>query len=193
MITFFASGVMFMPVWSKILITADRHRVWGSFVLLSTAMGFITLLLPRGPEAFIPVVLLAVVRGFFGTPQNFLPGAVLSDVIDYDTMKSGSSKAGNLFAVQMLLIKITMAISGALAFFILDVSGFRIGQPATPMGDLGLITAYLGFPFLMHLAMAALCWNFPINRERHKIIQKRLERRALRAKRDELAAAAVAG
>jgi Na+/melibiose symporter-like transporter len=193
MITFFASGVMFMPIWSKILITADRHRVWGSFVLLSTAMGFITLLLPRGPEAFIPVVLLAVVRGFFGTPQNFLPGAVLSDVIDYDTMKTGSSKAGNLFAVQMLLIKISMALSGALAFFILDISGFRIGQPATPMGDLGLIAAYLGFPFLMHLTMAALCWNFPINRKRHRIIQKSLERRALRAKRDELAAAATAG
>jgi len=190
MITFFASGVIFMPVWSRILIKADRHRIWGTFVLASTTMGFITLLLPRGPESFIPVVLLAIVRGFFGTPQNFLPGAVLSDVIDYDTLKSGSSKAGNLFAVQMLLIKIAMAVSGAIAFFVMDISGFRIGEPSTPSGDMGLILAYLGIPFVMHLAMALLCWNFPIDRRRHAIIQKRLEQRALRAKRDESASAA---
>jgi Na+/melibiose symporter-like transporter len=191
MIAFFASGVIFMPVWSRILIKADRHRIWGTFVLASTTMGFITLLLPRGPEAFLAVVLLAVVRGFFGTPQNFLPGAVLSDVIDYDTLKSGSSKAGNLFAVQMLLIKISMALSGALAFFVMDISGFKIGGPSTPSGDMGLILAYLGIPFIMHLAMALTCWNFPIDRRRHGIIRRRLEQRAARADRDGAAEAAA--
>ncbi|MFT3723370.1 MAG: MFS transporter [Hyphomonadaceae bacterium] len=189
MITFFASGLIFVPVWSKILTKTDRHKVWGTFVALSTAGGLITILLPRGPEALIPLLMLTVVRGFFGTPQNFLPGAVLSDVIDYDTLKTGSSKAGNLFAVQMLLIKITMALGGALAFFILDISGFRIGQPATPSSDLGILTCYLFLPLTLHAAMAVLCWRFPITRARHAIIQKRLEQRAARNARD-LAASA---
>jgi Na+/melibiose symporter-like transporter len=190
MITFFASGLIFVPVWSKILVKADRHKVWGTFVALSTGAGLITILLPRGPEALIPLLLLTVVRGFFGTPQNFLPGAVLSDVIDYDTLKTGSSKAGNLFAVQMLLIKITMAIGGALAFFILDISGFRIGQPSTPLGDLGILTCYLFLPLTLHTLMAIMCWRFPITRARHAIIQKRLEQRAARNARDEAAASA---
>lgn len=181
MITFFASGMIFMPVWSRILIKADRHRIWGTFVALSTLMGFFSLLLPRGPEAFIPILALTLIRGFFGTPQNFLPGAVLSDVIDYDTLKSGSNKAGNLFALQMLLIKITMALGGALAFLILDVAGLKIGRPSTPQSDLGIITCYLLIPAVLHLMMAALCWNFPIDRRAHAIIQKRLALRNSRS------------
>jgi Na+/melibiose symporter-like transporter len=196
MITFFASGMIFMPVWSRILTTADRHRVWGVFVALSSMAGLVTLLLPRGPEAFIPILGLTLVRGFLGTPQNFLPGAVLSDVIDYDTLKSGSNKAGNLFAFQMLIIKITMALGGALAFFIFDLSGLRIGEPGTPSSDFGIITCYLLIPIVLHVAMAGLCWNFPITRKRHAIIQKRLAQRAQRASRDHEAAesrAALAG
>jgi Na+/melibiose symporter-like transporter len=44
--------------------------------------------------------------------------------------------------------------------------------------------------------MAGLCWNFPITRKRHAIIQKRLAQRAQRASRDHEAAgsrAALAG
>jgi len=183
MITFFASGMIFMPVWSRILQTADRHRVWGLFVALSSMAGLVTLLLPRGPEAFLPILAITLVRGFLGTPQNFLPSAVLSDVIDYDTLKSGSNKAGNLFAFQMLIIKIAMALGGALAFLIFDLSGLRIGQPSTPSSDFGIITCYLLIPIVLHVSMAALCWNFPITRERHAIIQKRLAQRAERAAR----------
>jgi glycoside/pentoside/hexuronide:cation symporter, GPH family len=180
MITYFAASLLFMPIWSKILVKTDRHRVWGLFVALSTSCGLIALLLPRGPEAFIPILFLTVFRGFLGTPQNFLPGAVLSDVIDYDTLKTGSSKAGNIFALQTLLIKISMALGGAVAFYILDVSGFRMGQVSTPSGDLGLITCYVFIPLVLHAMMAGLCWRFPISRSRHAIIQKRLEQRAAR-------------
>lgn len=183
MITFFASGLIFMPVWSRILTRVDRHRIWGPFVALSSMAGLVTLLLPRGPEAFVPILGLTLIRGFLGTPQNFLPSAVLSDVIDYDTLKSGSNKAGNLFAFQMLLIKITMALGGALAFMVLDLSGLKIGQPSTPSSDLGILTCYLFIPIALHLAMAALCWNFPITRKRHAVVQKRLALKAERAAR----------
>jgi Na+/melibiose symporter-like transporter len=153
------------------------------FVALSSMAGLVTLLLPRGPEAFLPILAITLVRGFLGTPQNFLPSAVLSDVIDYDTLKSGSNKAGNLFAFQMLIIKIAMALGGALAFLIFDFSGLRIGQPSTPSSDFGIITCYFLIPIVLHVSMAALCWNFPITRERHAIIQKRLAQRAERAER----------
>jgi len=185
MITFFASGMIFMPVWSRILTKVDRHRIWGVFVALSSIAGLATLLLPRGPEAFLPILAITLVRGFLGTPQNFLPGAVLSDVIDYDTLKSGSNKAGNLFAFQMLLIKITMALGGALAFLVFDITGLKIGQPSTPSSDFGIITCYLLIPISLHVAMAALCWNFPITRRRHAVIQKRLGLKAERAARAE--------
>ncbi len=185
MITFFASGMIFMPVWSRILTKVDRHRIWGVFVALSSIAGLATLLLPRGPEAFLPILAITLVRGFLGTPQNFLPGAVLSDIIDYDTLKSGSNKAGNLFAFQMLLIKITMALGGALAFLVFDITGLKIGQPSTPSSDFGIITCYLLIPISLHVAMAALCWNFPITRRRHAVIQKRLGLKAERAARAE--------
>ena len=96
----------------------------------------------------------------------------------------------------MLIIKIAMALGGALAFLIFDLSGLRIGQPSTPSSDFGIITCYFLIPIVLHVSMAALCWNFPITRERHAIIQKRLAQRAQRASRDHDAAgsrAALAG
>lgn len=180
MITYFAASLFFMPLWSRILIKIDRHRIWGTFVALGTSCGLIALLLPRGPEAFIPILFLTVLRGFLGTPQNFLSGAVLSDVIDYETLKSGTNKAGNMFALQNMLISICMAIGGAVSFVVLDISGFQMGQPSTPGGDLGIIICYIFIPLTFHLMMALLCWNFPINRTRHAIIQRRLDQRSRR-------------
>ena len=136
------------------------------------------LLLPRGPEALPFILALVVCRGFLTAPTNFLPGAVLGDVIDYDTLKTGANKAGNLFAVQMVLIKIAMAVGGAVAFNLLDVMGYRVGKDNSDQANLGLLACYLGIPLVIHLTMAAIAWNFPIDRRRQRVIQKRLLRRA---------------
>lgn len=185
MVALFVSELAFLPVWTRILKRVDRHRAWAFCVAVIPILAPIVLLLPKGAAGFIPFIGLVCVRSFFGSPTNFLPGAVLGDVIDYDTLKTGVPKAGAFFALQMLLIKTAMAIGGALAFYILGWSGYHVGHVNSAQANLGLIAAYLGAPLLAHLGMALVAWNFPITRQRHQIIQKRLEARASRIQASE--------
>ena len=137
----------------------------------------LVLLLPRG-EAALPYLLpLGVVQAFLMAPANFLPGAVLGNVIDYDTLKTGTNKAGNLFAVQMVLIKVAMALGGAVAFNLLQLVGYKVGQPNTSLANNGLLAIFLGIPIVFHGAMAALAWNFPLGRRRQAIVSRRLQTR----------------
>jgi GPH family glycoside/pentoside/hexuronide:cation symporter len=177
----FVTEICVLPIWSRVLKRFDRHRIWALCMGIGACLAPLVLILPRGVEALGPVIGLALVRSFFTSPTNFLPGAVLGDVIDYDTWKSGSNKAGNLFAIQMVLIKITMATGGAIAFVVMDRFGYRVGHPNSETATLGLKIAYLGIPAIFHLAMAGLCWNFPIDRRRHRAILRRLEVRTAAA------------
>jgi Na+/melibiose symporter-like transporter len=178
MITVFLFQVIALPLWSRILKRVDRHRIWGLCVALTSVTAPILLLLPRGPAALVPVLLLVMIKGVLGAPANFIPTAVLSDVIDYDSMKTGVNKAANFFAIQTILVKVTMALGGALGFFILDLYDFHVGARNTPHAEFGLVIAFMLVPIFFHLLMAAVCWNFPIDRRRHRIIQRKLERRA---------------
>jgi Na+/melibiose symporter-like transporter len=177
MIALFAASIVALPVWNRVLKTMDRHRLWALCVALPALTAPLILFFEPGPTAFIPALLFAVFKGFMSSPQNFLPTAVLSDVIDYDTMKTGSNKAANFFAFQNILIKIAMAVGGAIAFAVMDVMGYRIGQPNDATANLGLLIAYMVIPIGFHVLTAALAWNFPITAAKHKIIQRRLESR----------------
>lgn len=175
----FLVQVASLPIWSRVLPKFDRHRVWAACVGCSAILGPTVLLIPKGDAGLLPVVALVVVQGVLMAPVNFLPGAILGDVIDYDLMRSGTNKAGNLFAVQMVLIKIAMALGGGIAFNTLAAFGYQVHKTNSDLAQVGLLVTFIGVPALFHLAMAALAWNFPLGRKRQSIVSKRLQARRL--------------
>ena len=174
----FLTQVASLPVWSRFLPRFDRHRVWACCIALGALLGPLVLLIPKGQHGLAPALVLILVQGVLMAPVNVLPGAILGDVIDYDTLKSGTNKAGNLFAVQMVLIKVAMALGGGFAFNLLGAVGYRVGKSNSHSAELGLIATFIVVPACFHLAMAGLAWNFPITRARQTIIYKRLQRRS---------------
>lgn len=181
MATLFISEIIFLPLWSRLLRRFDRHRAWALCMAGGALFAPAILLIPPGGDAIIALLALVVVRGFFTAPTNFLPGAVLGDVVDYDSLRSGQGKAGNLFAVQMVLIKIAMAVGGGVAFLILDFAQFKVGGANGATAFAALIGVYIGLPMVLHLSMAALAWRFPIDRRRQGVIRRALQRRQKRA------------
>lgn len=180
MATLFVTEIVSLSVWSRLLPRFDRHRVWAVCVALPVLLGPLLLLVPKGAAGLIPVLVLVVARGILTAPTNFLPGAVLGDVIDYETLRTGRNMAGNLFAVQMVLIKIAMAAGGAIAFNILGLAGFQVRGPNTDSAQMWLLITYMAVPAVLHLTMAAVAWGFPIDRRRQGIIHRRLTQRAVR-------------
>lgn len=178
MIAFFGSTVLAIPIWMRMVPRFGRHRIWAASLVLSALARPLVLLLPIGQAALVPMLVLTCLNAFVGAPWNFAPPSMLSDVIDYDLWKSRTNKAGNLFALNTLLIKVTMAIGAGGAFILLDAFHYKVGKANTGVADIGLIIAYMVVPGVFHILAGWLGWNFPLDAKRHAIVRRRLEGRA---------------
>ncbi len=179
MIAFFAVQMLVMPLWQRVIARHGKHRVWAGAMALDALTRPLILLFTPGGGAILPLFMLGGLSAFLNAPANIAPGAILGDVVDYDLMKSGVNKAGNVFAINTLLIKATMAVGAGLAFWMLDAFHYQVGHANGAGANLGLMIGYLVFPAVMYFAAAAIGWNFPIDSVRHAIIRRRIERRAV--------------
>ena len=181
MMAYFVVQLVAMPVWSRILTKVDRHRAWAVSLAVDATVRLAVLLLPIGPAAVWPALAIVVVTAAFAAPCNFLPTALLADVIDYNTLKTRSNQAARFYALNTLAIKIMQALGAGLAFSCLAASGWQVGQPNPPEAAWGLLVAYLGIPVTLLLIAAALAWHFPLGRNGQRVVQRRLEQLAARA------------
>jgi Na+/melibiose symporter-like transporter len=180
MITFFIAQTFSMPLWARLMNRYGKHRCWAfSWAAFSLSQPLVLLLEP-GMGAFLPVMLLVVFTAFLNSASYIAPMALLGDISDYGTLKSGSNNTGNYFAIQTLLQKGTMGIGAGIAFPLLAVFGYHLGADNQGMALWGLYTAYIIIPAITSVVAAAILWNFPIDARRHAIIRRRLEQLAIR-------------
>jgi|TARA_R100000005_G_scaffold5300_1_gene2608 Na+/melibiose symporter-like transporter len=180
MIMFFLVQTLSMPVWARLMGRYGKHRCWAfSWAAFSLAQPAVFLLEP-GIEAFLPLMLMVIVTAFINSASYIAPMALLGDISDYGTLKSGSNNTGNYFAVQTLLQKGTMGMGAGFAFPLLALFGYELGADNQGMALWGLHTTYIIIPAVTSVIAAAILWNFPIDARRHAIIRKRLEQLALR-------------
>ena len=179
MIALFTSTIVTIPLWMKLVPRIGRHRVWALALILSVVTRPLVLLLAPGASAIVPMLILTCVSGCVTAPWTFAPSSMLGDVIDYDLWKSRTNKAGNLYALNTLLIKATMAIGAGGAFMLLDGFHYKAGHSNTGLADVGLIICYMGLPGLFHTLTALLAWGFPLTARRQGIVRRRLEGRAV--------------
>ena len=180
MLAYFIVQLAVIPFWGRVLRRVDRHRVWAVSLAVDAVARLGVLFLPLGPSAFVPAMVMVVVMASFSSPANFIPSALLADVIDYNTLKTRNNLAARFFALNSLAIKIMQALGAGLAFSCLALSGFEIGKPNPPQAHWGLYLAYLGIPVSLLLGAAALAWFFPLSRRTHSTVQRRLDRLAAR-------------
>lgn len=177
MILFFAVQIACLPVWLRIVQRIGKHRAWAIGMVCDVATRPLVLLFAAGSQipasALVGLILLGA---FFGTPSNFAAAAILGDIVDYDLMKSRVNKAARFFALQILLVKATMAFGAGAAFLLLDTSGYAVGGQNGPAANMGLIACYLIMPALCFGISAWLAWCFPITARRHEAIRRRIER-----------------
>jgi Na+/melibiose symporter-like transporter len=179
MIAYFGVTVLSIPLWMRLVPRLGRHRLWAVSLIGSALARPLILMVSPGPQALWPMLGLTCLNAALGAPWNFAPTSILSDVIDYDFWRSGANKAGNLFAFNTLLIKVTMALGAGGAFVLLSAFHYHAGKTNNAGGALtGLLLAYLLVPGVLHVLAGALAWVFPLDARRHAIVQRRLEGRS---------------
>ncbi|MEN8192178.1 MAG: MFS transporter [Bacteroidota bacterium] len=177
MLTAWLIRIITAPLWLKWLIRFGKHKVWGTSIFLIVVIVPLALLITPGPSAFVPMLIYILILGFVETGSQFAPRAIYGDVIDYDTLKTGSNKAGSFFAIGGLIGKAALAIGGSMAFYLMSAFDFKVDGGNSDYQNLGLFLAYAVVPPVIRFVALLTIWKFPIDARRQDIIKRRIESR----------------
>ncbi len=178
---YFVAGIAAIPFWLWLGRTIGKHRAF-----LGT-LGFVSFVsaanLFLGYGDYFAFFCLFLLKGFAFGGLQFLPLAMLADVVDVDSARSGGRRAGAYFAVIGLSEKLAAAIFTGVALNIVGLLGYQAmgGTGASAEeGVLALRLVYCLGPIALYSLAAPLVWSYPLTPARHARLRASLERRASR-------------
>ena len=178
---YFIAGLGAIPFWLWLGRKIGKHRAFMCTLITVAAVSGANLLLGYGD--YLAFFLLFIVKGFCFGGLQFLPVAMLADVVDVDSARSGGKRAGTYFAFLGFSEKIAIAFGTGASLNLVGLMGFEASgnlADSTDAGILSLRLVYcLGPIFFYGLAMK-LIWNYPLTPARHARLRARLERRNAR-------------
>jgi GPH family glycoside/pentoside/hexuronide:cation symporter len=132
-----------------------------------------TFLLPRGPTPWIyPIV---VVAGIGLSAQWIFPWAMVPDVVEYNRLQTGEHRGGMYYGVWGFAFKLTGAFGIALTGWVLQLSGYVPNVPQTAETLLGIRLFFGPVPLLILALALPLLARYPITRQSHAELRKKLE------------------
>jgi len=173
-----------MPLWYRVGKKIGKHYLW-MMAMLGSGIAMIGVFFAEPGETgyLIGLAVTTLVMGIYAA-GNIAQPAILTDIIDYDTLKYGANRSGQFFSIQLLVFKFNYAIAGSLALFTLSYFNFdATAAIQTASGAFGIKMVVGGIPMVCMVLASAILIFFPLNRHRCHIITRRLEQRAERAKR----------
>lgn len=170
------SGLVAIPLWLMFIRKTSKTLAWGlsmaSYVLLIGAMIFIE----PGTGLIAPLFVICALF-FSGACQGVVAPAILADIVDYGMWKFGRDRAATYFSFYMLITKVNVGISSALGLTIIGLYHF---DPTMTIHSeeavSGMRLALIVIPAFFILLSLIFILLTPINKRRHAIIRKRLDR-----------------
>ncbi len=172
-LVYFIAAVAAVPLWLGLSRRFGKHRVW-CWAMLTASAAFVAVpVLDAG--AFVAFGVICVITGMALGADLALPPAIQADVVDYDRWRFRHDRAGLQFALWGMATKLALAVAVGLALPGLDFLGFDPDAP-TDQGTLALVVIYALVPVVIKVMAIMVVWRFPLTRERHAIIRRRLDR-----------------
>jgi Na+/melibiose symporter-like transporter len=178
---YFIAGLAAIPFWLWLGRRIGKHRAFMGTLIIISSVSFANLFLSHGD--FLPFFLLFIVKGFCFGGLQFLPVAMLADVVDVDTARSGGRRAGTYFAILGLTEKLAVALGTGISLNVVGLLGFDPSggvAASTELGVLSLRLVYCCGPiFFFGLAMIFI-WSYPLTPKRHARLRLRIEKKTAR-------------
>lgn len=173
---YFSVGLLAIPAWSRIAKGWGKHRSLASAMVLVSVVSMSIFFLDYGDTMAFTV--LFAVKGFCFGAFAYLPLAMLADVVDIDTAKTGHARTGSYFAVHGFMTKCAASFAG-LSLPLLSWAGYSAAQDAVngPQPLLWLTVLYAVVPTVLFVFAFWLCWTWPLTAERHAELRSELEQR----------------
>ena len=178
---FFLIGNIFsfasLPIWLRFANHAGKAVAWAASTVMFAALIALMGMLTPDVGFWIPMALMCGVYLASGCTHVVAP-SILADTADYGKLKFGGDRAGTYFSFYTLLGKVNGGLGAGAA---LAVAGLYKYNPAfqehAAQSVFGLKLAFSVVPVILLLGSLIFILKTPISRERHSIIQRRLEGR----------------
>jgi len=175
---YFATGLAAIPLWLALGRRIGKHRAFA--VTMASVSVFSVSMFFLDRDDYWPFMALFLAKGFCFGGLQFLPLAMLADVVDVDSLRSGGRRAGTFFAIAGMTAKLATAFGSgvsvnllALAHF--DPSGHEGANAAFQLTALAGLYAIV--PAVLFTSALYLAWHYPLTSERHAELRAALEAR----------------
>ena len=184
LVLYFGAGLLAIPFWDLLARRFGKHFSLASAMVLvgAVSLGVLTQMSNPGPFFY----LLFGLKGFCFGAFAYLPRAMLADVVDLDTLRSGSARPASYFAILGFVTKCAASFGG-LSLPILAAFGYSAAAGASNGPDelfwLGML--YGAVPTAVFVLAFYLCSTWPLTDKLHekvvRIVGKRYARQVVRA------------
>lgn len=182
----FIAGVAFTIAWIKVAAMIGKKLAW-IFAMILGVMSFVaTFYIEPSNVTYFALLMLLLVNTLCFTCVESLPQSMLSEIVDYSTLRFGTYRGSTFFSLYIFTYKAVFAVGGAVG---LAITGWHDFDPAsathTERGISGLITAMQSIPVVLSLVAIFFIALSPITLKRHEIIRRRLQRLGERGSSDQ--------
>ena len=175
------AGLIAIPFWLWLGRKIGKHLAFMGTLILVAVVSAANLMLSYGD--YLAFFMLFIIKGFCFGGLQFLPVAMLADVIDVDTARSGGRRAGTYFAVLGFTEKIAVAFGTGFSLILVGLLGFSASggvAGSTEAGVLALRLVYCCGPIFFYSIAMYFVWSYPLTPLRHQRLRARIERKTAR-------------
>jgi Na+/melibiose symporter-like transporter len=167
-----------IPIWYGLVRVLQKHRAWAMGLVISAAALLGMIFLGRGDGALPWLLALVCLRAFGAAVTQVAPNALLGDVVDYELLKRRVNQAANFHALNSIITKGTVTVGGGLGLMVVGLAGFDPKLESSDAVIHAFKAAALLVPAVILIVGASLAVRFPLDRHRHALVLRALNRRA---------------
>jgi Na+/melibiose symporter-like transporter len=181
-VLYFVMGLGAIPLGDWIARRFGKHRSLAAAMLLVSidSIAIFAIFMFDFWKVELFRVLFAI-KGLCYGAFAYLPLAMMADVVDIDTARSGDARTGSYFALHGFMTKCAASFGG-FSLPLLAMTGYS-AAPDAVNGSAALTwlgTLYAIVPTALFAFAFWICWTWPLTAERHARLRGRLDRRTKR-------------
>ena len=174
---YFGVGFAAIPVWDWIARTFGKHLCLATAMVFVGAVSIGCFMLDYGQTSLFYV--LFALKGFCFGAFAYIPRAMLADVVDLDTLKSGHARPASYFSIHGFMTKCAASFGG-LSLPILYYVGFSTDKAVAngPNELMWLGILYAVVPTVVFTVALYLSLTWPLTSKMHGRVQRLIEKKA---------------
>lgn len=172
---YFVAGLAAVPGWLWLGRKLGKHISFAITLITVAIISAINMLFSS--DTYTAFVIFFIAKGACFGGLQFLPLAILADVIDVETAETGEARAGSYFALASMTSKISTALGTFLAIWALSFTDFNAKALAENGPDevLVLRILYAIIPAIFFIGAIVICVRFPLTASVQAELRQRIE------------------